>query len=83
VGHLLAAQPRRPATAAGWKPHVLGLEVCSPLAQEVRELLAASILGGAQDEAGVERRRLGDRGGNLYYQDNSFSCTWISMIADY
>jgi hypothetical protein len=83
VGHLLAAQPRGAAAAAGGEADILGLQVRSPLAQEVCQLLAASLLRRAEDDARVDRGWLSERGGNLYYQDNSFSCTWISIIADY
>ena len=63
-----------------WQADVLGLEQSTALAQKVRELSAAA-LGGGTDELGGRRAPgdLGCDGGNLYYQDNSFSCTWISM----
>jgi hypothetical protein len=83
VRDLLTAQPRRAAPPARGEPNVLGLKVGAAFAEEVRELLAAALLGRSEDLAGFEDWRLSDRGGNFYYQDNSFSCTWIRMIADY
>ena len=47
------------------------------------ELLASALLAGAEDLCGLDSRGLRDLGGNLYYQDISFSCTWISMGAEY
>jgi hypothetical protein len=83
VGDLLAAQPWGAAPAARREPDVLGLEQGAALAQEVRELLAAALLAGAEELGGFQRGRLSDAGGKRYYQDNSFSCTWITMSADY
>jgi hypothetical protein len=83
MGHLLAAQPRGAATTAGGEPDVFGLEVGATLAQEVRQLVAAALLAFAEDLRRFQCRALSDAGGNIYYQDNSFSCTWIRMIADY
>jgi len=53
------------------------------LAQEVGELGATALSVSANDLSGRGRLNLDVNGGNRYYQDNSFSCTWISMIADY
>ena len=83
VGDLLAAQPGRAAAAAAGEAHILGLEVRAALAQEVGQLGPAALAVGADDLRGRQRGASESDGGNLYYQDNSFSCTWISMIAEY
>jgi hypothetical protein len=83
VRDLLAPEPGRAPPAVTGKPHLLGLEVGAALAQEVGELGATALGVGTDDLRGRRRSKLGVNGGNRYYQDNSFSCTWISMIADY
>ncbi len=80
---LLAPQPGGAAAPAAGESDVLGLEVRATLAQEVGQLGAAALAVGADDSDDARRGSFRRDGGNRYYQDNSFSCTWISMIADY
>jgi hypothetical protein len=80
---LLTAQAGRTAAAAAGETDLLRFEVRATLAQKVGELGAAALAVGPDDLGGRGRWRLEFDGGNFYYQDKSFSCTWISMIADY
>jgi hypothetical protein len=83
VRDLLAAKPGGSPAPAGGEPHVLGLKVRAALAQEIGQLGAAALIVGTDNPDGARGESVRDDGGNFYYQDNSFSCTWISMIADY
>src|SRR5947209_3520234 len=85
AGRGTSSRSPRIAQAAGGKPDILGLEMGPSLTQEVGQLLAPALVGRAQDVRWGQDRRLSlsCNGGNRYYQDNSFSCTWISMVAHY
>jgi hypothetical protein len=83
VRYLLAPEPGRTPAAAARESDLFGLQVCAALAEEVGELGAALLTVRPDHLDGRGRRDLSFDGGDRYYQDNSFSCTWISIIADY
>jgi hypothetical protein len=83
VRHLLTAQARGPTAPPGRQSDFLGLQRRALLAKEVSQLVPAALVVDADDLGGRESRNVRGNRGNLYYQDNSFSCTWISMVASY
>jgi hypothetical protein len=83
VSNLLAAQTGSAAAASVRQPNVVRLEARATLAEEVRQLRPAPLTVCPEQLYARSRRDLNVDGGDIYYQDNSFSCTWISIGGSY